>query len=152
MPRKNSHDSKVVTALLKQKVWWANWSLKRIEKCSHAEVTATLQKSLLFLSFGHPEGFGLPVAEALACGCAVVGYTGIGGRELFDLADSFGLGIAVEPGDWLGFVEGVERINRALLSGKNDVALKMNAMASGCATAVFAACDAAYVVDAISHL
>ena len=152
MPRKNSHDSKVVTALLKQKAWWANWSLKRIEKCSHAEVTATLQKSLLFLSFGHPEGFGLPVAEALACGCAVVGYTGIGGRELFDLADSFGLGIAVEPGDWLGFVEGVERINRALLSGKNDVALKMNAMASAVQQRYSQHAMQLSVVDAISHL
>ena len=30
--------------------------------------------SILFLSFGYPEGFGLPVAEAMSCGCAVIGY------------------------------------------------------------------------------
>ena len=114
MPRKNSHDANVVTALLQQQSWWKGWSLQVIENCSHADVIATLQRSLVFLSFGHPEGFGLPVAEAMACGCAVVGYSGLGGRELFDLAAGYGLGVPVELGDWLGCVQGVERINHAL--------------------------------------
>ena len=34
---------------------------------------------------GHPEGFGLPIAEAMAAGCWVV-YSGGGGQELFVLA------------------------------------------------------------------
>ena len=37
--------------------------------------------ALLFLSCGHPEGFGLPLAEAIACGCLVVGYHGLAGRD-----------------------------------------------------------------------
>ena len=49
----------------------------------------------MFLSFGHPEGFGLPAAEAMSCGCLVVGYDGLGGREFFRPAFSY----AVEPGD-----------------------------------------------------
>ena len=75
------------------------------------------------------EGFGLPVAEAMACGCAVVGYTGLGGRELFDLAAGYGLGTAVEPGDWLGCVQGVERINHALRFRQDDVAHQLEVMA-----------------------
>ena len=129
MPRKNSHDADVVVALLQQQSWWKGWSLKRIENCSHDAVVTALQSSLVFLSFGHPEGFGLPVAEAMACGCAVVGYSGLGGRELFDLAAGYGLGIVVEPGDWLGCVQGVERINYAVRSRQDDVALQLESMA-----------------------
>ena len=38
----------------------------------------------VFVAFGHTEGFGLPVAEALAAGCLVAGYDGGGGHELFE--------------------------------------------------------------------
>ena len=58
---------------------------------SHHDVLQTLSSSALFLSFGHPEGFGLPVAEALACGTAVIGYSGLGGRELFNIGKCFGV-------------------------------------------------------------
>ena len=129
MPRKNSHDAKVVSALLKQQPWWKGWKLQRIENSSHEDVVAVLQRSLVFLSFGHPEGFGLPVAEAMACGCAVVGYSGLGGRELFDLAAGFGMGLSVESGDWLGCVQGVERINQALRHRQDDVSQQLEVMA-----------------------
>ena len=128
MPRKNSHDANVVTALLQHQPWWPGWTLQRIECCSHAEVVAVLQRSLVFLSFGHPEGFGLPVAEAMACGCAVVGYSGLGGRELFDLAAGYGLGVSVEYGDWLGCVQGLEHINQALRHRQDDVSHQLEVM------------------------
>ena len=60
----------------------------------------------------------------------MVGYSGLGGRELFDLAAGYGLGVPVELGDWLGCVQGVERINHALRSRQDDVALQLDAMAS----------------------
>lgn len=37
------------------------------------------QQADVFMALGYPEGFGLPPLEAMACGCAVVGYTGGGG-------------------------------------------------------------------------
>ena len=50
---------------------------------SHASIAERLNGAQLFLAFGHPEGFGLPIAEAMAAGCWVVGYSGGGGQELF---------------------------------------------------------------------
>ncbi len=43
-----------------------------------------LGASTVFVALGHSESFGLPVAEALAAGCLVVGYDGGGGHELFE--------------------------------------------------------------------
>ena len=41
---------------------------------SQNEVIRILKDSLIFLSFGYPEGFGLPAAEAMACGCVTIGF------------------------------------------------------------------------------
>ena len=49
----------------------------------HADVLSTLS-CLPFSFHGHPEGFGLPVAESLL-ECGVIGYSGLGGRELLSL-------------------------------------------------------------------
>ena len=59
---------------------------------SEAAVADILRESQVFLSFGHPEGFGLPPAEALACGCLVIGYHGGGGREYFGPAGAYPAG------------------------------------------------------------
>ena len=71
---------------------------------SYAEVANSLNSSRLFLSFGHPEGFGLPIAEAMASGCWVVGYSGGGGDELF----GFGASLKVNFGDWSDFVDKIQ--------------------------------------------
>lgn len=110
MPRKNQIDSTIVTQLLQRKSWLDGWEFVAIDGLSHQNVLKILQTSAIFLSFGHPEGFGLPVGEAFSCGCAVVGYHGLGGRELFILGSKYQLAIAVEIGDWLGFIEGVSQI------------------------------------------
>ena len=81
-----------------------------MKNLTHAEVISVMRDSLIFLSFGHPEGFGLPVAEALASQCAVVGYDGIGGRELFNLSSNYGLSEVVPYGDWLGFVDATYKL------------------------------------------
>ena len=114
MPRKNGRDAAVVAALLEAQPWWPGWQLVPIHKRSQAEVARILQQSLVFLAFGHPEGFGLPLAEALASGCALVGYSGLGGRELFGLGADHGVALEVAYGDWLGFVEAVAALDRSL--------------------------------------
>lgn len=107
MPRKNSNDAQIVLALLSNIPELTQWKFVAIQNCSHADVISTLQKSLVFLSFGHPEGFGLPVAEAIACGCSVVGYSGLGGRELYQSTLYGSTSFNVEYGDWMGFIDGV---------------------------------------------
>lgn len=114
MPRKNSRDSRIVCTLIKNQSWSKGWSFIPIEDMSHLETIQTLQDSLIFLSFGYPEGFGLPVAEALACGCAVIGYSGLGGRELFNIPNHNYLTHHVEYGDWNGFVDGVMNVVQAI--------------------------------------
>ena len=73
MPRKNAKDSAVVSSLLRQQSWFeeSGWS-RTINGLSQEKVSKILQNSLIFLAFGHPEGFGLPLAEAAACGCYVI--------------------------------------------------------------------------------
>jgi len=42
-----------------------------------------MRRAKLFLSFGGPEGFGMPPLEAAFCGCKVLGFDGDGGKEFF---------------------------------------------------------------------
>ncbi|MFD6176655.1 MULTISPECIES: glycosyltransferase [unclassified Isoptericola] len=62
----------------------AGWELVPIVGMSEAEVADTMRSCPIFLSMNEREGFGLQPAEAMACGCFVVGYTGQGAREFFD--------------------------------------------------------------------
>ena len=107
MPRKNQFDADIVVALVSSHKWFDGWNFVPIVNKTHSGVLDVLSSSLLFLSFGHPEGFGLPVAEAMACGCAVAGYSGLGGRELFSLGKSFDSAEEVDYGDISGFVSAV---------------------------------------------
>lgn len=55
---------------------------------SEQGVAEALRSATVFLSFSELDGFGLPPAEAMACGCYVIGYDGGGGREFVDPAYS----------------------------------------------------------------
>ena len=91
MPRKNSEHSRIVLNLIQNQAWFkdSGWSFTPIVNKTHKDVAKLLADSSLFLSFGYPEGFGLPLAEAVVSGCSVVGYDGIGGTEIFDLCKPF---------------------------------------------------------------
>jgi len=52
-----------------------------------AEVGQALGSCHIFLATGFPEGFSLPPLEAMASGCAVVGFTGFGGWDYMRQAD-----------------------------------------------------------------
>ena len=116
MPRKNAKDSDIVTFLLRQQSFFKGWNLAPIQNLSQEGVSSVFRKSIAFLSFGHPEGFGLPLAEAAACGCALIGYSGLGGREILQEAQSLSLGWDVEYGDWTGFVSST----RSLIYSLNE--------------------------------
>jgi hypothetical protein len=46
-----------------------------------AQMIQAYRQADIFLALGFPEGFALPPLEAMACGCAVVGFTGGGGSD-----------------------------------------------------------------------
>ena len=128
MPRKNSRDAAIVAALLRSQPWFANWTLEPIQGLPQADVAKQLQKSLAFLAFGHPEGFGLPLAEAAACGCALIGYSGLGGRELMAMARSQHVGWEVEFGDWQGFIHATKALIRSVNEQPQTVISQLQAL------------------------
>jgi hypothetical protein len=101
MPRKRSDDAFQVLRLLSAHGSLDGWEVVPIVNRSEAETAGLLRSCAVFLSFSAQEGFGLPPAEAMACGCYVVGFPGLGGREYFDPAFSS----PVEEGDVLAFAK-----------------------------------------------
>lgn len=84
MPRKNKHLAlqirRIFEAFMRQAghrppTWLS------IEHLSPAGVAESLRGADVFLATGFPEGFGLPPLEAMACGCVVAGFTGMGGWD-----------------------------------------------------------------------
>jgi len=61
----------------------------------------------------YQEGFGLPSAEAMACGCTVIGYHGMGGKEFYRPEFCF----PVETGN---IVEVSKRVEHVLGLIEND--------------------------------
>lgn len=104
MPRRGHEDARQVIEILHARGSLRDWELLPLDGLSHAEVAACLRTTRIFLAFTRQEGFGLPAAEAMACGNYVVGNHGFGGREFFRPEFS----AAVENGDVIGFVEAVE--------------------------------------------
>ncbi len=83
-PRKRPREASLLRRLLDEDVRLAGVELVELVDAPRAAVAETLGASTVFVALGHSESFGLPVAEALAAGCLVVGYDGGGGHELFD--------------------------------------------------------------------
>ena len=108
MPRKNAEDAHQVLSMLSLRGSLDQWTVVKIEAATQAEVAAVLKRAAIFLSFGHPEGFGLPGLEAMSAGCFVIGYHGMGGREFFRREFSF----PIEFGDIRAYVEAVESAQR----------------------------------------
>jgi glycosyltransferase involved in cell wall biosynthesis len=106
MPNKNPGDLVQVINLLKFRNALADFELAPIAGKTETEAARILRESLIFLSLGHPEGFGLPAAEAMACGCITVGYHGRGGAEFFRNEFAF----PIEAGDTVGFAKAVEEV------------------------------------------
>lgn len=104
MPRKHPEDALQVLAILQTRGALSGFSVVAINDKSEKEVASIMRESLIFLSFGYPEGCPLPPAEAMASGCVVVGYHGLGGEEYFKPEFCH----PVEINDIVGYVNAVE--------------------------------------------
>jgi glycosyltransferase involved in cell wall biosynthesis len=85
MPRKNPHDAsriqKIFCALNPENVAIPFVPLTGLR---HEAVYARLLETPFFVATGYPEGCPLPPLEAMACGCIVVGFDGMGMREYIE--------------------------------------------------------------------
>ena len=106
MPRKRVRELGIIENYLKNAPEFDDWELCPIQNMAHHELKETLNESLIFLSFSHEEGFGLPPAEAMAAGCIVIGYTGVGGDEFFDDAS----GVPILDADITGFAQAINDV------------------------------------------
>ena len=106
MPRKNREDVVQVLNMLSLRGKVDGFAFVPIENKTETQVAEILRESLIFLSFGYPEGCPRPPAEAMASGCIVVGYHGWGGREYFDPEYSY----PIEYGDIVNFVATTEEV------------------------------------------
>jgi hypothetical protein len=86
LPRRGRHRSNQLLHMLAHRGLLDGWELVAIDGRSEQETAQLMRDSAIFLSFSEREGFGMPPAEAMASGCYVVGFTGLGGREYFDPA------------------------------------------------------------------
>ncbi|HUQ58500.1 glycosyltransferase [Lentzea sp.] len=101
LPRKRPREAAVLTALFKNDKRFAGIEVVSLDDVSEQEVADELANASVFIALGRDEGFGLPVAEALAAGCVVIGYPAGGGAELFEAPGTH----AVEDADVLAIVE-----------------------------------------------
>ncbi len=83
-PRKRPHEAALLRQILGQDPRLSGVEIVELRDSPRSDVADALGTSTVFVSLGHSESFGLPVAEALASGCLVTGYDGGGGHELFE--------------------------------------------------------------------
>ena len=106
MSRKRPGDIEQILFLTKLCKDFNEWEFINVSNNSESEVAEILKKSLIFLSTSDSEGFGLPPAEAMSCGCIVIGYDGGGGREFLNK----GLSFNIQSGDILGYYNCLNKI------------------------------------------
>ena len=106
MPRRLRADLLQVINILKFRGILENWELVEIHNMNEHQVANNLRECALFLSLSINEGFGMPPAEAMACGCIVVGYAGKGGKEFFKEDFCY----PVEDRDVIAFAKTLEKV------------------------------------------
>lgn len=106
MPESNPRDLLQIAKILEQRRNNSSFHLVPIENRTEQEVADIFKKSLIYLNLRYHEGWGLPAAEAMCCGCIVIGYHGMGGKESFDPEFCY----PVETGNIIEFVKAIEQV------------------------------------------
>jgi hypothetical protein len=87
MPRKRPLEARAIRDLFRRLHPAHAMNFRRIEDAGEAEVAEALAGSALFLSLSRLESVGMAPLEAMACGCLVAGFTGVGG-QVYATADN----------------------------------------------------------------
>jgi Glycosyl transferases group 1 len=79
--RRNIADAREAITLLDDEIKQKAEFVILENQYSQTEIAEHFREADIFLAIGYPEGFALPPLEAMACGCAVIGFTGGGGLD-----------------------------------------------------------------------
>jgi len=102
MPRKNPDCAKQIICILRAR--GVKYPIVPIDEVSREEAARIMRESKIFMNFAELEGFGMPPAEAMACGCVTIGHHGGGGREFLKSPCAIPIGYE----DIVGYVKAVE--------------------------------------------
>lgn len=105
MPRKRPWEAEILHDALQRRGKIGGYRLEAIDNLPRVQVAEVMARSRIFISLMKDESLGFPAAEAMASGCIVVGFDGLGGAEFFDTST----GVPVVEGDIAGLVAAVER-------------------------------------------
>jgi glycosyltransferase involved in cell wall biosynthesis len=105
-PRRGYEEARQVFQLLHGRDVLRDWEIFPLDRLDQVDFAAGLRSSRITLNLSYQEGFGLPAAEAMACGSYVIGFHAFGGREFMRPEFSF----PVETGDVLAVAEAVESV------------------------------------------
>lgn len=100
-----SHMVQIVN-ILKTRNQLTDWKLIPLLDLEQEKYAQIVRESAIFLSSSYQEGFGLPPAEAMACGAIAIGYHGEGGREFFKEPYAY----PIPHGEIINFVKKVEEV------------------------------------------
>jgi hypothetical protein len=106
MPRKHADEAQQVLHLLAARGALDGVDIVALDNMTERQVAVALRETLMFLSFGYPEGCPCPPKEAMAAGCAVVGYHGMGGRDYIRPPHAY----PVDQGDIVAYARLVEEL------------------------------------------
>jgi len=104
MPRKRPWEAKLIADALTRRGKLHGYRIEALDNMPRSEVAAKLAKTRVFISLLKDEALGFPAAEAMAAGCVVVGFDGLGTAEYFDND----VGVPVTEGDVASLVTAVE--------------------------------------------
>lgn len=104
-PRRGEEDLDVVVRMLRARGALQDWEVLPLQGLSQEDWLDRLRSSRITLVLSSWEGFGLPPAEAMACGNYVIGYHAFGGREFMRPEFS----CPVDVGDVMAVASAVER-------------------------------------------
>jgi len=93
MPRKRPVEAAYIRDMFKfQHPRFKEWQWREVANVSESQAAKMLGEARVFLSLSRLEGLGLTPLEAMASGCIVAGFTGIGGREYASPENGFWAG------------------------------------------------------------
>jgi hypothetical protein len=125
MPRKLPADASAIEASFKRVYRrFADVPWVAIDRVSQTEAARVLNESCVFLSLASNESLGLPPLEAMAAGCLVAGYHGVGGREYISDLN----GWWAEAGDQKACVDGLAAAFDLLDRGDTQLEVRRGAM------------------------